>query len=91
MVREASTCVLPAGALSALLLTFLVVRVGLVAVASAQFVSTVLLFYPLTSNLDSWLAPLSLLALATIAAVLLYGAHTARAGRPLFGETALQE
>jgi serine/threonine-protein kinase len=70
-------------AIVAIWLTILL-RLGLLAMIVTSFVYDVLILFPLTSDPSHWYAGASLLAVATVVVLTLYGFYTARSGRPLF-------
>jgi serine/threonine-protein kinase len=61
------------GALTAILITFVLVRFGLFALIVGTFVTKLLLSFPVTLNLSAWYAPFSTLALVTVTALVVYG------------------
>ncbi len=73
------------------ILTFILIRFGLLSTVSAFFFNELLLRFPLTLDFSVWYAGSSLSALLIAAAVAAYGFHTALAGRPLFGGKILED
>ena len=73
-----------AGAVFAVVITFILIRFGVMALMAAIFVWQVLLFFPLTTDLTTWYASSSLFAIASVLALTAYAGYTALAGRPLF-------
>ena len=73
-----------AGTVFAGVITFVLIRFGVLALMSAIFVWQVLLFFPLTTDFSTWYAGSSLFAIASILALTAYAVYTALAGRPLF-------
>ena len=72
-----------AGTVFAVVITFILIRFGVMALMAAIFVWQVLLFFPLTTDLTTWYASSSLFAIASILALTAYAGYTALAGRPL--------
>jgi hypothetical protein len=60
-----------------------VVRFGLVALASGIFTADLLANVPLTTDFSAWYAAATLVPLLAVAALAVWGFHTALAGRPL--------
>jgi serine/threonine-protein kinase len=73
------------------LLFFVLFRIGLLAAAVCIAIAGMLLGVPLTFDLATWQAGGSLLALAVVVAVTLYGFFTSLAGRPLLAPDLLHE
>lgn len=67
----------------------LLVRVGLLAIYAEAVVALLLQTQPITIDMSAWYAGRSLIALAMLGAIGVYGFHTALAGRPLFGKMTL--
>jgi serine/threonine-protein kinase len=65
-------------------IVFCVARLGLLAMASAQFFYFMGLFYPYTTDLSAWYAGGTVFALAVCAAFALYGFRTSVGGQALF-------
>ena len=63
-----------------------VVRFGLVALASGIFTADLLANVPLTTDFSAWYAAATLVPLLAVAALAVWGFHTALAGRPLLKE-----
>jgi len=82
---------LPFAILQAALLVFVVLRLGLVAVAVAGFISVLLQVSPITLDFSQWYAGHSLFALAIFAGIALYGFRTALGRRPVFGAVVFEE
>ncbi len=70
-------------ALLEILITWLLIRVGVLAVVVAYF-SWYCVCFPLTMDLTSWYAQDSLLAVGAVVLLAGYGFHVSLAGRPLF-------
>lgn len=64
-------------------------RFGLLVLVVGLVVQNVLLVFPVTSHFSLWYANAALVGLFAIAALAVYGFHTARAGQPLFTGAAL--
>jgi protein kinase-like protein len=64
-------------------------RYGLVALAALYFTDQLADFMPITLPLNAWYAEGGLVAVVAILLVALYGFQTSRAGKPLFGSSAL--
>ena len=71
---------------SGALLTFVVVRFGLLAYAVAWFFAGVLTRVPLRLDLSHWAAVPSAWTLTLLLALTLFGFYASRAGQPLFGQ-----
>jgi len=82
---------LPFAILQAALLVFVVLRLGLVAVAVAGFISVLLQVSPITPDFSQWYAGRSFFALALFAGIALYGFRTALGRRPVFGAVVFEE
>jgi serine/threonine-protein kinase len=63
-------------------LLILYIRLGLLAAIAFLFASYVLTDFPLTANLDAWYWGSSLFALATVAALGVYGCYVSTSSRP---------
>lgn len=68
-VQEDSYLPVVVGALSAALLTGLLLQVGLVGVIAAIFIRQFLLASPVTANLEAWYAPASIFAILVVSAL----------------------
>jgi serine/threonine-protein kinase len=82
---------IPFAVLIATIFVFVVLRFGLLAVAVAGLVGTLLRLSPITLDLSRWYAARSLFALAIIVAIALYGFRIALGKRPVFGLVALED
>lgn len=71
---------------SGALLTFVVVRFGLLPLALALLVWRVVLAIPFTLDVSHWSATASNWTMAWLAALTLFGFYASRAGQPLFGK-----
>jgi len=67
-------------------LMFVLLRFGMFAVAVTAFATSLLKNYPITLDLSKWYASPSLLMLAVLVALLLYGLRVASGNRPLLAE-----
>jgi len=67
------------------------IRFGLLAMTATFFVTEVLLYFPVTTDLSTWYAPSTLFAYAVVLAVAGYAFRMAVAGRPLFRNGILDE
>ncbi len=65
---------------------FLLMRVGLLAGTTAAFVSLIMSSGVATLDFSAWYAGCALLPMTLIAALLVFGAATALAGKPIFGD-----
>ena len=65
-------------------IVFLLLRFGLLTAVAAAFCSSILEVFPLTPDFSAWYAAGSILALAVVAALLIYAFHRALAGKPAF-------
>jgi hypothetical protein len=85
----------PAGLVSWLitsaLTVFLLIRFGLLAVVVSGVFNDILGSFPLTTQMSSWYAGLSLAGILLMAALAFYGFYTSLGGRPIFGGTVLEE
>jgi hypothetical protein len=68
------------------LLTFVVVRFGLLTLAVALYFSSVVTAVPLRLDLSHWAAMPSTWTLGLLIALTLFGFYASRAGQPLFGQ-----
>jgi hypothetical protein len=75
----------------ATLLTVTTARFGLLAVITWHFVFSMSFFWPMTTNFSSWYSSATILSLAVITGLALYGFYTSLAGQKLFGEGILKE
>jgi serine/threonine-protein kinase len=73
------------GALTTAALLAGLMRFGLLTLVVGIFVATVLNGYPLTLDPGVWFGPTSLLMLAIVVTLALFGFRTSTAGRPVFG------
>ncbi len=74
------------------LTVFLLIRFGLLAVVAAEVFNDFLGTFPLTTQVSSWYAGMSLAGILLIAAMAFYGFYTSLGGRPVFGGgTVLEE
>src|SRR5205085_9549026 len=70
---------------------FVLLRFGLVALASAYIVEDIFSNYPMTLQSSLWYSPSSYVALSIVAAIALYGFVTSTAGRPILETLASDE
>jgi serine/threonine-protein kinase len=77
--------------LIATLLTVTVARFGLLAAISWSFFFQLTFSWPMTTNLSQWYSNATLLALATLVGLAVYGFYTSLAGQPIFREGILKE
>jgi hypothetical protein len=82
---------LPFAILIAILLVFVVLRFGLLAVAVGGVVAPLLTDSPITLDFSRWYAGRSLFALAVVAAIAVYGFRVALGRRPVFLVAALED
>lgn len=80
---------IPFAILQAAILVYVVLSFGLVAVAVAGFVSSLLQALPITLDFSQWYAGHSLFGLLLFAGIALYGFRVAVGKRPVFGAVAL--
>ncbi|HVB38954.1 MAG TPA: hypothetical protein VND92_10470, partial [Vicinamibacterales bacterium] len=73
------------------LLTFTVVRFGLLTITVALFVSNLLSSVPLSPSPSDWWATSGNLSLILLAGLVAFGFYAARAGQPLFGRLVAEE
>ena len=73
------------------LAVFLLIRFGLLALVASQFFNNLLSNFPLTTQMSSWYAGLSLAGILLIAAMVFYAFYTSLGGRPIFGGPVLEE
>ena len=64
-------------------MVFVLSRVGLVAVIVGQFVESLIMTNPVTSDFSAWYAPAGNFTIILVAVLLLYGFYTALAGQSL--------
>jgi hypothetical protein len=72
------------------IITFTLIRFGLLAAVVSQFLSTLLLGFPLTFDFSVWYAVNSLFSLAIVVVLAIYGFYVSLAGRPIFREEMLE-
>ena len=77
-------------AVNNLLILFLMIRFGALAVIAANFVYNTL-WFPMTTDLSAWYAGSGILALGAVVALAGYALWAALAGRPLLGKGWLGE
>jgi serine/threonine-protein kinase len=63
---------------------FVLMRFGLLATIATWFFSTLLVVFPMTTDLSAWYAGACLFALIVAVSLAIYGFRTALAGRPVF-------
>ena len=68
-----------------ILLSFVILRFGLLTLAVALFVKTIGLFIPWSLDVSSWAAVPSIWSLAALTGLALFAFYASRAGQPLFG------
>jgi hypothetical protein len=73
------------------LAVFLLIRFGLLAFVASQFFNNLLSNFPLTTQISSWYAGLSLAGILLMAAMAFYGFYTSLGDRPVFGGAVLEE
>jgi len=83
--------VLVSGLIASALTVFLLIRFGLLAVVAAGVFNDILGSFPLTTQMSSWYAGISLAGILLMAAIALYAFYTSLGGRPVFGGAVLQE
>ena len=81
----------PFSVLGALLLVLVLYRFGLLAAISALFVSHLMVFFPMTTELTAWYATNFTIALVICVALVGYGFYTSLAGQSLIGGKLLQD
>jgi serine/threonine-protein kinase len=70
---------------------FLLRRLGLLWLVATIVFNNILTIFPLTTQMSSWYAGLSLAGILLMAAMAFYGFYTSLAGRPIFGGAVLEE
>ena len=70
---------------------FLLRRLGLLWLVVAIFVNGTLTRFPVTTQMSSWYAGISLAAILLLAAIAIYAFYTSLGGRPAFGRPVLEE
>jgi hypothetical protein len=70
---------------------FLLIRFGLLALVAAYEFNDFLGSFPLTTQMSSWYAGISLTGILLMAAMAFYGFYTSLGGRPVFGGAVLEE
>ncbi len=73
------------------LTVFLLIRFGLLAVVASEAFNDLLSSLPLTAQLSSWYASVSLAGIVLVVAVAFYAFYTSLGGRPVFGRAVLEE
>jgi hypothetical protein len=77
--------------LLSVILAFIFVRLGLLALSTLAWSIAILTGAPLTLDLSAWYADRSLIAMAALAGLALYGFYTSVGGKPLFGASLLED
>ena len=72
-------------------IVFLLRRLGLLWLVVAIFFEGIVSRFPLTTQMSSWYAGISLAGILLMAAITLYGFYTSLGGRPAFGGPVLEE
>jgi len=67
------------------------IRFGLLAVVAAGVFNDILGSFPLTTQMSSWYAGMSLAGILLMAAIAFYAFYTSLGGRPVLGGAVLQE
>jgi len=67
------------------------IRFGLLAVVAAGVFNDILGSFPLTTQMSSWYAGMSLAGILLMGAIAFYAFYTSLGGRPVFGGAVLQE
>jgi hypothetical protein len=73
------------------LAVFLMIRFGLLAFVASSFLNNLLSNFPLTTQMSSWYAGLSLVGILLMAAMAFYGFYTSLGGRPMLGTAGLED
>jgi len=73
------------------LIVFLLIRFGVLAVVASTVFGVFLGSFPLTTEMSSWYAGISLAGILLMAAMAFYGFYTSLGGRPMFGIAALED
>jgi hypothetical protein len=85
----------PVGLVGALIFSslavFVMIRYGLLALVANFMVVSILQNSPLTTQVSSWYAGISLAGILLIAAMAFYGFYTSLGGQPVFGAPVLEE
>jgi serine/threonine-protein kinase len=76
----------PFAIVSTIIMMFVLLRWGILALAVASFSNQLLTSYPVTLNLSLWFAPHSIFMFLVLLAMLLYGLRVATGNRPLLTE-----
>jgi len=76
----------PFAILATAVIMFALLRFGMVALAVALFTGNLLNIFPITFNLSRWYTANTLLMLAVVAAMLVYGMRSALGNRPLLAD-----
>ena len=82
---------LPLSAFAVALWLLVLIRFGLLALMISYLPIVLTGLTPITLRLSSWYAPRSVLVLLFIVVLALYGFRTSLAGRPVFGNLALDD
>ncbi len=72
--------------LYAVLFIFVLLRYGLLALITANFVFHLMIFYPVTAEFSAWYASVFVLGLIVTVALAVYSFHTSLGGQKLLGE-----
>jgi hypothetical protein len=91
LLGGASLLGIPFSLLGAALLVVVLYRFGLLAAISALFVSHLMVFFPMTTELTAWYATNFTIALVICVALVGWGFYTSLAGQSLLGEKLLQD
>jgi serine/threonine-protein kinase len=70
---------------------FVLFRFGLLAFIAGAFFYTLLLFFPITTQLSAWYSRIGFAGLALLLAFALYAFHTSLGGQPMFGRASLED
>jgi len=74
-----------------LILVFVLLRYGLVALVAARLFSLLLGGFPITTDTSAWYAGIGYFAMILMGSMAFYGFYTALAGKPMFGGAAALE
>jgi len=70
---------------------FVVARCGFLALVVALQFSTVLQWFPITTDLSAWYSGIGLTGACLLLGLTVYGFYTSLGGQPLFGRVSLED
>ena len=91
LILEGHLTVIPAAALSGLILIVVLYRYGLLALAMMLFFAHLWVFYPMATELRAWYATDFIIAANLLVAIAAFACYTSMAGQRLFGGKFLED